>query len=273
MTSLEPKSCSTDSRDDIFYWLVNNHCDINHSAPESEGCVQYTLSFRSDRFYTRSIFLFRRWITLLKNEDYDLERRNFSGETTLLSHAASRGGYSTEAVLLLLQNGADPGATNLDGHNALVCAMTSIKAASERFRYIVQQKLMILIRAGCQIDQRDKDGFTPSFHALKNQCWYEWCSALEINGIDFGPESLADRPCHAALLSTTDWESFQLPVNKDLSSKRLELLFSPKSIAVNPYSRWNRRRVLTFIYFWACISSELRAKCVADSCTRDPWKS
>lgn len=246
--------CITEIRDDIFYWLINNGCDVNYSVPQSEGSVQFTVSDPSDMFQRTSVLLYERWISLLIKEDYDLESQNFSGETTLLSHAFSPGAYSAQVVLLLVQSHVDISATNYSGHNALVCAMSSIKTSCERFRSVIFRKLVILIRAGCDINQRDRDGLTPSYHALKNQCWFEWCLALEYNGFKFSATSPMDRPLRLDLSSRAGWGGLQLPGNRTLSEERLEPQTIAISIAISQYKCWKRRCVLAFVYFWVCIS-------------------
>ncbi|MCJ1282575.1 hypothetical protein MMC26_001900 [Xylographa opegraphella] len=249
-------SRSNKRRDDMFRWLIESGCDVNYSMPLSEGPVQYTLMDQSMFFFPESVSLFQQWITMLRKEQYNLETRNFAGETTLLTHAGIPGFYSVKAIQWLLKSGADTKATNPQGFNSLVCAMLSTGNTCERFRFIIGSKLRRLISGGCDIYQRDLMGLTPSQHAVKNSCWYEWCFALEYNGLNphkVIAESKGRQKLSFLELSKNcfkdDW-----PID-DLSPLQSQMARSPDLFAIVSYNRWKRTHVVVYLYFLTSVKT------------------
>ena len=238
-------------RDDIFRWLIDNGCDINYSVPLSEGSVQYSLADSMYFVYPESYSLFQQWTTMLKQEGYDLEIGNFAGETTLLTHAGMSGGYSGHAVLWLLKAGADPLATNSNGHNAIVCALSSIKCSGERHRSPVLRKLCYLIAGGCSITQCDFAGWTPSQHAANNSCWFEWCLALEYNGFDIQGTMKASQSQQSLFFSNLPWRFSPADhaMHKSQVSSKLKVLQEENSLAIQSYQRWKRANMAMLVYF------------------------
>ncbi|MCJ1396922.1 hypothetical protein MMC11_000114 [Xylographa trunciseda] len=237
-------------RDDIFRWLVDSGCDVNYSIPLSEGPVQYNVTDSANYFCHERFSLFQHWITLLRQEGYNLETRNFAGETALLSHAGTPGAYNIEAIQWLLTSGADPQATNPKGFNSLVCTMLSTGSTRERYRNIIRSKLRCLIAGGCEISQCDLTGLTPSQHAVRNSCWYEWCYALEYNGwdvLEVIKTSHAQQKTSSPGLSEASHRKDLLIDNNPLSS-RLQLL-PRKNLLVDSYDRYKRTNIVVFVYF------------------------
>ncbi|MCJ1392677.1 hypothetical protein MMC18_005548 [Xylographa bjoerkii] len=243
-------------RDDIFRWLIDNGCDVNYSVPLSEGPVQYTVTMSAKFICYESISLFQHWITMLRQEGYDLETRNFAGETALLTHAGNSGTYSFEAIQWLLRSGADPKATNPKGFNSLICAILST-TNGERHRSTIRSKLRCLIAGGCEVNQCDSSGLTPSQHAVQNSCWYEWCYALEYNGFNIQEVIDASR----AQQKRASLESFRRCYKNDIlidntsPSVRLQMLRSKTSLAVDSYNKWKRTHFAVFVYFLTSVKA------------------
>jgi hypothetical protein len=209
-----------------------------------ELSVLYTVSTWRNWSPNRAIHLFRRWIHLLIKEGYDLETRNDAGETALLVNASLHGGYSVEAVSYLIRSGANPNAINSRGENALICVLCSITTWSETYRDVIERKLSILIAAGCDINKPDSFGYTPSDHAIKQLCWYEWCDALADNGISIRDVLLRDETERARLdgpvlhqnSSSVD-SAANLPTRK---TEKLTVLSPRATYWIDRYARWRK---------------------------------
>ncbi|MCJ1252048.1 hypothetical protein MMC30_009286 [Trapelia coarctata] len=217
---------SDGGRKSLFRWLIRNGCDVTSMVLGTS--LHYYVSFCCTWILSGSSNLFHQWMSLLIEEGYDLETTDHNGDTALLGHAATIGGYNVYAVWWLLGHGANPNATNSSGHNALMRSMASIKEWSEPHRFLVGAKLELLLEAGCNPNHRDMEGFTPSHYAIENSCWYEWCSALECAGLDICHIISGDRGRQKGDLNRLDVKS---------------------SKGVQAYLKWKRASSATFVYF------------------------
>lgn len=220
---------SEGERESLFRWLVQRRCDVTSMALGTS--LHYCVSICCTWVLPESSVLFHQWMSLLIKEGYDLETTDYDGDTALLAHAATIGGYNVYAVQWLLEHGANPNATNSNGHNALMRSMVSIKEWSEPHRSLVGIKLRLLLKAGCNPNHRDQEGFTPSYYAIENPCWYEWCSALEFAGLDIGDVLIRDRAQRTG---------------------NCDPLIVERSTAVQAYLKWKQALLAVFVYFKVC---------------------
>ncbi|OAG10517.1 uncharacterized protein CC84DRAFT_486690 [Paraphaeosphaeria sporulosa] len=100
---------------------------------------------------------------------------------------------SLRNISWLLELGMDPstiGSIDLTGENGL---HSSIRVRARRWewngrpdpiseRKVLEEKLVLLIKAGISIHHRDRKGKTPSVYARGCNCWDMWCRALERAG-------------------------------------------------------------------------------------------
>lgn len=213
-------------RESLFHWLIRNRCDVTSMVLGTS--LHYYVSICSTWVTPGSTVLFHQWMSLLIEEGYDLETTDHNGDTALLGHAARVGAYNLYAIEWLLEHGANPNAVNPNGHNALMRSMASIKEESEPYRCLVRVKLRLLLKAGCNANHHNKSGFTPSYYAIENSCWYEWCSALEYAGLDICNVLGEDRVQQAGIFNSLVLES---------------------STGVQAYLKWKQASLAVFVYF------------------------
>ncbi|KAF2875575.1 hypothetical protein BDV95DRAFT_602990 [Massariosphaeria phaeospora] len=128
--------------------------------------------------------LAKKYMQFLQVGGYGLEQQDGDGCTLLLQTLVW---YNNEISLALcrelLDRGADVGATDHDGWNAINWALWSPTKSSSS----VEEKLSLVIERGADIHHRTKKGVTPSHFArceVEYDCWNIWCWALERNGLD-----------------------------------------------------------------------------------------
>ena len=216
-------------RENLFRWLIRNDCDITSTVHGTS--LDYQVSISSSWIRPKRSALYSQWMSLLIEGGYDVETTDYNGDTALLSHAAAIGAYNLYAVQWLLGRGSNPNAANSNGLNALMRSMASVGECSETNRNLVFIKLITLLVAGCNPNHCDLDGLTPSYHAIQNSCWYEWCSALEYAGSDI---------CH--ILSN----------ERARRKNDFNLLDIKSSKGVQAYLKWKTAQSAIFVCFKVC---------------------
>ena len=129
--------------------------------------------------------------------------------------------------------------------------MLSTENGYERYRSIVGTKLRLLIAGDCDINQCESMGLTPSQHAIKNSCWYEWCYALKYNGMNFHEVIFESKALQRSSFLELSRGSYRdnLPLDDDLSSPQMQSTHSLNLLALRSYIRWKRTHIAVFVYF------------------------
>lgn len=168
-----------------------------------------------------------KFFQVLKENDFDLEKRNDAGLTIFLTCAGWPGERGTEISRLLCKYGANVHATDKSGWNALHYAMLSqelsVRKGNERRDPYLEERIAFMIGVGVDLHQRSDVGETPSVLAQDNDCWDEWCAALERNGLDIG-EVLKDEADLWNLSDEGD-ETVDNDLNTEPGAEYLRILF------------------------------------------------
>lgn len=135
----------------------------------------------------------RRYMKLLKEEEYDFEYKNRLGTTPLLDHCSVLSKSSLATSRLLLEFGADIRAVDNWGRNALHRAMGRYQIFTSWNRKLLEPMLSLLIKAGADVNHCNGKGDTPSDTARKNRCWKKWCRVLKLNSLDISEVMIIDR--------------------------------------------------------------------------------
>ncbi|KAI9881624.1 MAG: hypothetical protein M1830_000189 [Pleopsidium flavum] len=226
---------NVESSQTMFNFLLDHGCDIDAVSGGFGLLLHSTVHDSSAPYTVEKVQQLGQWTKLLKHEGYDFDKRDPSGLTALLSHALSTRALSTQNVRLLLDEGADPQAQDQHGSNALQKAMHSLDNG-ELFLDNVDRKLRLLIGARCDVNHCDVWGQTPSDDALSYDCWDEWCSALEANGLDV----------HDVLRADREHKERFIEQNRGDLSGNIEGVYeygSESSDALNDYLEWKKESV------------------------------
>ncbi|CAG8979273.1 hypothetical protein HYALB_00013440 [Hymenoscyphus albidus] len=110
------------------------------------------------------------------------ENRNNRGETPLLFSASRFGTNNNLWIRALLENGCDRAAVDERGRSALhlsllVCNQHR-RVSSQTLKYIIWEKVTMLLRSGCDPYFEDSAGLTPSDYAAINGLWSIWRAAM-----------------------------------------------------------------------------------------------
>jgi ankyrin repeat protein len=162
-----------------------------------------TNSLHSDRLLHRAVWtvksigpelvtiMARRYMKLLKEEEYDFEHKAGSERTPLLENLLFPSEGRQTIARLLLEFGADIHAVDDGGSNALQIAMDGCLFL--RNSKVTEEMLNLLIKAGADVNHCNKSGHTPSDTARKYRCWKKWCRALELSGLDISDVMMIDK--------------------------------------------------------------------------------
>jgi hypothetical protein len=149
------------------------HFTVNHSLPGSEIIDEAEIATL---------------VNLIICLGGDIEHQNADGLTPLLYNACISGWHGVKVLTELLQWGANPHATTLLGEGALHLAIAFSVPGSLHgdieFNSL-QERLVLLLQAGCDPEVEDLNGHTPSDFALSSpRTWFQWCFAVDkIHGL------------------------------------------------------------------------------------------
>lgn len=153
----------------------------------------------------------------------DIENRNADGLTPLLYNAGIPQWHGVVVLRELLRWGANPHphATTDLGEGALHLAMASATREDSHGRSYemasLQDRLVLLLRAGCDPLLLDGRGHSPSDFALSSpRIWFQWCFAVDVTNV-LSIERILELECPCSSQDDTmsgenesagsDWES------------------------------------------------------------------
>ena len=113
-------------------------------------------------------------------------RNDLYGETPLLSIAEADTWFSVAWLCILLEYGADITAVDYKGRGPLHLTLKRCRSGTETLlplSFMMKEKLILLLRAGCSIHSVDDYGRTPNDQARETSVKYIWMSALEETGM------------------------------------------------------------------------------------------
>lgn len=163
-----------------------NDNDVMFGWSSQMSALYGDVSFDGGKTYSdRHKRLLSTWVEFLIQNGYELETQNKDGRTPLLDQSFRTGaGSLTLILMLILEFGANPHASDSRGFNAISYAMLTSNLEEPEGPKALEFKLFFLLEAGIDPSHRDNLGRTLSvFARLKCKCWTEWCGALEQHGI------------------------------------------------------------------------------------------
>ena len=168
-----------------------------------------------------------KFFKVLKENNFDFESQENNGRTSFLALAFQPGEWASRISRLLCKYGANVHATDKSGWNALHYAMLSqelsVRKGNERRDPYLEERIAFMIGVGVDLHQRSDVGETPSVLAQDNDCWDEWCAALERNGLDID-EVIKDE-ADLWILSDEEDETEDNELNTEPGAEYLRILY------------------------------------------------
>lgn len=175
----------------LFQWLLNNPEDTSDYFEMQIGQRGFYVDMYQSVFSRNAFSQVQLFHLFKKNFREDVNSTNIAGRTPLLQSLYFDAPDTIKAVKLLLNDGADPRATDHDGNGVLHALLmpTDDKVSFDKVPYHRIQSIYeacgLFLQIGCDPSLPNHLGYTPSDLAMsKPSLWFVWCVLLEKAGFD-----------------------------------------------------------------------------------------